>query len=93
MRGRIRAAQTERTSRIRDNKQTHLVLGFDSLPPLSEKASNRPTPLKYTCHTELCCVCVFQMAEFGEKRPVDPSLPAAGKSNGPTQGYSVLSHE
>ncbi|CAI8041467.1 Putative calmodulin-like protein 6 [Geodia barretti] len=33
------------------------------------------------------------MAEFGEKEAVDPDLPAAGKPNGPTQGYSVLSHE
>jgi Ca2+-binding EF-hand superfamily protein len=67
---RMEAAQSERDSRIKDSKHTHIVLGFHSTPRLSEK-----------------------MAEFGEKRPVAPSLPAAGKPNGPTQGYSVLSHE
>jgi hypothetical protein len=69
-RERVREAFQERNSRIRDSKQTHIVLGFDSVPKLSEK-----------------------MAEFGEKGAVDPGLPAAGKPNGPTQGYSVLSHE
>ena len=44
-------------------------------------------------HVLLHCICVCQMAEFGEKKAVDSSLLAAGKPNGPTQGYSVLSHE
>ena len=39
-RERTRAAHSERTSRIQDNKHTHLVLGFHSSPPLSEKVSN-----------------------------------------------------
>ncbi|CAI8041472.1 Putative calmodulin-like protein 2 [Geodia barretti] len=69
-RERVREARQERNSRIRDSKLTHIVLGFNSVPKLSEK-----------------------MAEFGEKEAVDPDLPAAGKPNGPTQGYSVLSHE
>ena len=33
------------------------------------------------------------MAEFGSKDPVDPNLPAAGKPDGPTQGYSVIGHK
>ena len=36
-RERVREAVMERSSRIRDSKQTHIVLGFDSAPKLSEK--------------------------------------------------------
>ena len=32
-----RAALEERTSRIKDNKHTHFILGFDCSPSLSEK--------------------------------------------------------
>ena len=35
----MREAQTERNSRIKDSKQTHIVLGSDSVPKLSEKVS------------------------------------------------------
>ena len=40
---RTRAAMDERSSRIKDNKQTHLVLGFDQTPPLSEKVTSSST--------------------------------------------------
>lgn len=43
---RSRAALDERSSRIKDNKQTHLVLGFDLTPPLSEKV----TSFSAVCH-------------------------------------------
>ena len=36
---RIKSVKTETTSRIKDNQQTHLVLGYDHTLPLSEKVS------------------------------------------------------
>ena len=52
----MREALEERNSRISDSKQTHIVLGFHSVPKLSEKVSrNSPLHLSRLC---LCyCVC------------------------------------
>ena len=52
----MRAAQTERKSRIEDNKHTHLVLGFDSTPPLSEKVSSAINTYMYTQWCVYVCV-------------------------------------
>lgn len=55
----MRAAQTERKSRIEDNKHTHLVLGFDSTPPLSEKVSSAINTYMYRKKFNGVCVCVL----------------------------------
>ena len=47
---RRRAALEERTSRIKDSKHTHFILGFDRLPPLSEKGC--------VCVCVCVCMCV-----------------------------------
>ena len=57
MRERVREALQERSSRIRDSKQTHIVLGFDSAPQLSEKVSTSFVTL--TASECVCCVCVL----------------------------------
>ena len=78
----------ERQSRIADNKQAHFNLGFDKENVLSENVSHFLFLSGYRFENTLSIK--NQMAEFVSKKPIDTSVPAAGKANGPTAGYSVI---
>lgn len=51
----------ERVSRIKDSKQTHIVLGSDSVPTLSEKVSESSTHnVQYYDSAFYVCIHVFR---------------------------------
>ena len=61
---RMEAAQSERDSRIKDSKHTHIVLGFHSTPRLSEKVSDKlyhAFSMLNTVNIQLWCMYMYNV--------------------------------